>query len=209
MTDVEPTIFVVDDDPKVRQALCALLRAKDYRTEAFASGDEFLEAYEPGRPGCLVTDLRMVGMSGMELQQRLKEVCAMLPIIVVTGHADVPTAVRIMEMGAITLIQKPFGQRDILDSIERALETNAENLRRNQRWQSFRERLANLTDDERDVMELMVQGEPNKSITRRLCISLRTCDRRRRSVLDKMGVDSVPKLAAMLAEFSETGDPSK
>ena len=209
MTQVEPTVFVVDDDLQVREGLCALLQAKQYRTEAFGSAAEFLVSFEPSRPGCLVTDLRMDGMSGMELQQRLKELGVLLPVVVVTGHADVMTAVRVMELGALTLIQKPFGQTKLLEAVERALELNAANLERRHRWQSVQQRLASLSNDERDVMQLMVEGEPNKSISGRLCISMRTCDRRRRSVLDKMQVDSVPRLAALLAEFANAEPPSE
>jgi len=206
--DPEPTVWIVDDDAKVRKALCALLHAKGYRTGEYGSADEFLDHFEPGRAGCVVTDLRMVGMSGIELQQRLRELCGLLPIIVVTGHADVATTVQIMERGAITLIQKPFGEREILEAIKRALHVNAANLERRKRWQSYQQRLAGLTADEKDVMKLMVEGEPNKAIARRLCISARTCDRRRRSVLDKMGVDSIPQLATILAEFSAATEPS-
>ncbi len=196
----EPTVFIVDDDDAVRQALRMLMRSVQLPVEAFSSAQEFLDAYEHGRPGCLLLDVRMPRMSGIELQERLGSSDAVLPIIFMTGHGDVPMAVQALQNGAFDFLEKPFRDQDILDRVHLALDFD-----RNRRAQGLRKReivtrLETLTNRERQIMEHIVAGDANKVIAAKLHMSPRTVEIHRGRVMEKMGAESLPHLVRMAME---------
>jgi FixJ family two-component response regulator len=192
------TIYVVDDDDAVLLSVKALLSQHGYEVRCYMSAGQFLAEAPVDSPGCVITDVQMPGISGMELQQRLLAAKSLLSVIVVTGVADVPTAVALMESGAVTLLEKPYDHNDMLSAVERGLTASRERWEQWQEEQYALERLATLTDDERHVMKCMLAGQPNKAIASRLDLSMRTVDRRRQAVLEKMGVTTVPELALLL-----------
>jgi RNA polymerase sigma factor (sigma-70 family) len=198
MTEQEPTVFVVDDDPGVADAIRLLLRSVGLPAESFLSATGFLEAYEPRRAGCLVLDVRMPGMSGLDLQARLKEMGSTLPIIFVTAHGDVPMAVDAVKAGARDFIQKPFRDQDLLDKIQEALEADAQNRAEQKDLAEIQSRLESLTPRETEVMDLVVTGMPNKNIARELGISQRTVEIHRARVMEKMQVRSVSRLVQLV-----------
>lgn len=196
-----PHIYIVDDEPAVLAALAAMLEANGYASRGFTSAERFLAEVDLAGEGCLITDVQMPGLSGVELQQRLREAGSSLSVVVVSGAVDVPTAVRLMEDGALTLLQKPYAMRDLLSAVERALAASA--LRSHDRHESqyVLQRFALLSSDERDVLRLMLSGAPNKSIASQLVMSSRTLDRRRHAVLEKMQVESPAQLAQLIAKL--------
>jgi len=198
MTDEEPTVFVVDDDPGVGDSIRILLRSVGLPSEAFRSGNEFLEAYDPERPGCLVLDVRMPGMSGIDLQARLQEMESTLPIIFVTAHGDVPMAVHAVKAGAVDFIQKPFRDQELLDKIQEALDADARIRAQRTDLVEIRGRLGSLTPRETEVLDLVVAGKPNKNIARALGISQRTVEIHRARVMEKMQVRSVSMLVQLV-----------
>jgi two-component system, LuxR family, response regulator FixJ len=195
-----PTIFVVDDDAAVRDALKLLLRSVGQAVETFGSAQEFLEAYSEDRPGCLVLDIRMPGMSGLELQQRLNEKHSILPIIFITGHGDVPMAVEAMQAGAVDFIQKPFRDQDLIDRINQALEKDGSNRAALGERNDIRRRLETLTPREREVLDLVVHGKANKVIAGDLKLSQRTVEIHRARVMEKMQASSLAHLVRMVLE---------
>jgi FixJ family two-component response regulator len=198
-----PTVFVVDDDAPVRDGLKLLLRSIGHRVEAYASGQEFLNAYNDDRPGCLVLDVRMPGMSGLDLQERLNERQAILPIIFITGHGDVPMAVEALHAGALDFLQKPFRDQELLDRIARALEKDAANRRELLELKEIAARFRSLTARERSVMELVVRGKPNKVIAGDLDISQRTVEIHRARVMEKTEASSLAHLVRMVLRLQE------
>jgi two-component system, LuxR family, response regulator FixJ len=196
----EPTVFVVDDDESARKSVCALVRSLGLRAEAYSSAEEFLTRYAAGRPGCLVTDVRMVGMSGLDLQDRLIERGVRLPVIVLTGYPRTRSTVRAIKAGAVTLLEKPYDEDELWDAIRRALAQEAAGRAEVQRRREIQERAALLTPAEREVMDLIVQGKPNKLIAKQLNTSIRTIESRRHEVFTKMGVESVAELVRMAIE---------
>lgn len=198
MNDREPTVFVVDDDPGVGDSMRLLLRSVGLPSEAFSSAKDFLEAYETERAGCLVLDVRMPGMSGLDLQARLQEMESTLPIIFVTAHGDVPMAVEAVKAGALDFVQKPFRDQELLDKIQEALEVDARGRADRKDLAGIRLRLESLTPRETEVMDLVVSGEPNKNIARALAISQRTVEIHRARVMEKMQVRSVPMLVQLV-----------
>ena len=182
----EPTVFVVDDDQAIRHAMELLLRSVGLPYRIFDSGDAFLEQYSSGNAGCLVLDIRMPGMGGLELQRKLADMGSTLPIIFVTGHGDVPMAVQAMQEGAIDFIQKPFRDQELLDRVHDALKTDE--LRRGERQEQagIAARIDKLTKREREVMDLVVTGKPNKVIAYDLGVSQRTVEIHRARVMEKM-----------------------
>jgi FixJ family two-component response regulator len=198
-----PTIFVVDDDAAVRDALKLLLRSVGQPVETFASAQEFLEAYSEDRPGCLVLDIRMPGMSGLELQQKLNEKHSILPIIFITGHGDVPMAVEAMQAGAVDFIQKPFRDQDLIDRINQALEKDNNNRAALGERNDIRRRLETLTPREREVLDLVVHGKANKVIAGDLKLSQRTVEIHRARVMEKMQASSLAHLVRMVLEVGE------
>jgi FixJ family two-component response regulator len=202
-TTVEPTVFVVDDDRQARESVCALVRSLGVRAEGFPSAEEFLEAFTPDRSGCLVTDVRMFGMSGVELQQRLKKDGVPLPVIVITAYARTPLTVKVMQQGAVTLLEKPYAEDELWDAIRKALALDAAGRQDYERREKLRDRLASLTPKEREVLDGVVAGKPNKQIARELDVSIRTIENRRRDVFAKMKTDNVAELVRMVIEAGE------
>ncbi len=190
----EPLIYVVDDDAAVRDSLTLLLRAVGLTGQAFSSATEFLQNYDPEQHGCLVADIRMPGMSGLDLQDELNRLGAHIPLIFITGHGDVPMAVDAMKSGALDFIEKPFRDQDLLDRVNQALSWDKERRTRNLETLAIRERLAALTPRETEVMERVVQGQANKVIAMDLGVSQRTVEIHRARVMEKMEVRSVAKL---------------
>jgi len=193
----EPTVFVVDDDPQGRKSVCALVRSMGIPAQSFASAEEFLEAYGEQHPGCLVTDVRMFGMSGLELQEELKRRNVLLPTIVLTAYARTPITVRAMKAGAITLLEKPYDDDDLWDAIRAALAADSASRADHRQRREIRDRIARLTPAERKVMDMIVQGKPNKTIAHELDISVRTVENRRREVFAKLQADSVAQLVRL------------
>ncbi len=198
-----PTVFVVDDDDRVRDAIGLLLESVKLPFEGYATASAFLNAYQSHRPGCLVLDLRMPGMSGIELQSRLRAMGATIPIVFVTAHGDVPTAVEAVKAGAVDFIQKPFQDQKLLDMIHQALARDAETRSVREEVESIEGRLESLTPREREVLGLVVTGKRNKTIARELSISQRTVEVHRARVMEKMTARSVSELVQMVLK---TGD---
>lgn len=199
MTEANGTVFVVDDDEAVRDALSLLLESESLPCRCFASADEFLAAYEPGSAGCLLLDIRMPGKSGLELRDWLDEQGARLPIIFITGHGDVPMAVDAMRRGAIDFIQKPFNDEDLLKRVRQALASAADEHAERAEIDRVRENYDKLTPREREVMAQVVSGSVNKVIALDLDISQRTVEIHRARVMHKMGVRSVAELVRLAA----------
>ena len=205
MIDEEPTVFVVDDDPGVGDSISLLLRSVGLPAKIFLSANEFLEAYDPDKPGCLVLDVRMPGMSGLDLQDRLQEMESILPIIFVTAHGDVPMAVNAVKAGAVDFIQKPFRDQELLDKIQEALEVDARIRAERTNLAKIRSRLESLTPRETEVMGLVVAGKPNKNIARALGISQRTVEIHRARVMEKMKVRSLSMLVQLVMKTAKKG----
>jgi len=191
------TVHVVDDDYDVRESLTMLLRSLGLRAAAYGSAAEFLEAVGPDPEGCLVVDVRMPGMSGLELQAELARRGVPLPAIVITGHADVPMAVAAMKGGAVDFLQKPFSDQALLDRVHEALRHDAEWRARRASVGDLGTRLARLTPREREVLERVTAGKPNKIIARELNLSTRTVEIHRARVMEKMRARSLADLVRM------------
>jgi len=201
MQQPAPTVFVVDDDEGVRNSLRFLLKSVGLPTRALASAAEFLETYKPSQPGCLVLDVRMPGMSGLELQQQLNLRGAVIPVIFITGHGDIPMAVEAMQQGAFDFLQKPFRDQDLIDRIQRALERDARNRAALHEHARIRERLDSLTPREREVLSLMTRGKPNKIMAAELGVSQRTVEIHRARVMEKSGAASLAQLVRMVMDL--------
>jgi two-component system, LuxR family, response regulator FixJ len=193
-----PTVFVVEDDREVREGIALLLRPLDQPVEVFASAHAFLAAYEPSRPGCLVLDVRMPGLSGLELQERLAAHRIRLPIIFISGHADVPTAVRALKAGAVDFLEKPFNGQALCDCIQRALQRDAVWRAEQAAQERTSARLALLTPGERSVLELMAEGDPYKIIARKLGVSYKTVEARRAQIMKKLHCGSLAELVRLV-----------
>jgi len=196
-----PIIMVVDDDSGVRNAMRILLKSVGMESALYGSAQEFLAAYQPTQPGCLVLDIRMPGMSGLELQQQLNLRGAVLPVIFMTGHGDIPMAVEAMQHGAFDFLQKPFRDQDLLDRIQKALVKDAERREALGEHSRIRSHLESLTAREREVLDLMTQGKQNKAIAQDLGVSPRTIEIHRARVLEKMNAQSVAELVRMMLDL--------
>ncbi|MDH4055343.1 MAG: response regulator transcription factor [Gammaproteobacteria bacterium] len=195
-----PTVFIVDDDAAIRFAMQALMDSVNLNHEIFASADEFLEKVGDQRPGCLVLDIRMPGLGGLELQEELIKRESTLPIIFITGHGDVPMAVEAMQKGAVDFIQKPFRDQELLDRIREALATDEERRESQKHHAEVSSRLERLTNREREVFDLVVTGKPNKVIAYELGVSQRTVEIHRARVMEKMQARSLADLVKMHME---------
>jgi two-component system, LuxR family, response regulator FixJ len=204
-----PTVYIVDDDPGVRDAVALLLRSVGINARTFPSATDFLQTFDPTAPGCLVLDLRMPGMSGRELQKRLLVTGSRLPIIFVTAHGDVPTAVDAVKDGAVDFIQKPFSDQKLLDMIHEALELDRRLRQEQQERTEVEARAAALTPREREVMVLVASGKLNKTVARELGISQRTVEIHRARVMEKMQARSVPDLVQMVMKLQEPSDTQR
>ncbi|HZZ92680.1 MAG TPA: response regulator [Usitatibacter sp.] len=189
-----PTVYVVDDDSSTRELLEWLMKRQDLAVQAFGDARAFLKAYRPGDPGCLVLDLNMPGMGGLELQQYLKEHGVVLPLIFVSGGADVPKAVRAVREGAIDFIEKPFDYRRVVELVRQCIARDAQGRAARGRRDEILQRLSQLTQREREVMDQVVAGRTNREIGEGLAISVKTVEAHRARIMDKLGVDSVAEL---------------
>ena len=194
MTDAEQIIYVVDDDEAMRDSLTWLLEGEGYRVTCFDSAEAFLLARHAKMRGCMVLDVRMPEMSGLELHEKLDSLGSKLPIIFVTGHGDVPMAVAALQRGACDFIEKPFHNEDLLSRIQRALTLDRELAQRQQRDSAISSRLDQLTQREREVMQLVVAGKLNKQVADELDISMKTVEAHRARVMEKMGVRTLAEL---------------
>jgi two-component system, LuxR family, response regulator FixJ len=195
-----PTAYVVDDDESIRTLWRWLMESNGVAVQTFASANDFIGAYRRGDPGCLVLDVRLPGMSGLELQAYLKREDIDIAIVFVSGHGDVPTAVSAIKGGAVDFIQKPFGYRAVLGVIRRAFERDAQVRERRARHMHIVDRVEALTERERDVMQRVVKGKYNKEIACELGISVKTVEFHRAKVMEKMGAASVAMLVQLVTE---------
>lgn len=196
-------VYLVDDDQAVLESLSGLLSAAQHSPRQFLSAESFLSSLDENARGCVVTDLKMTGMSGLDLLRELKAGDCLLPIIVVTGHATVPVAVELMESGAVTLLQKPYKSAELLEAVNKALRLYTTLRTERDETTNIQQRLDSLTVDEFRVVHLLADGATNKTISEDLEISMRTVDRRRSTVLAKMEAQSAPELARMLTLLRE------
>jgi FixJ family two-component response regulator len=194
----ESTVFIVDDDDAMRESLTWLIESVGLKVETFASADEFLNSYYPGRPGCLLLDVRMPGMSGLELQGHLQKQQLTVPVIMITGHGDVPMAVRAMKAGAVDFIEKPFNDEQLLESIRNALSID-DTLRDEQAFKAgVASRLSQLTPRESEVMDMVTSGKSNKEIANTLGVSAKTVEAHRAKVMEKMEAGSLAELVRLV-----------
>ena len=208
MSDSAPakaTVFVVDDDQAMRNSLKWLIESVGVQVESFASADEFLVQYQSGRHGCLVLDVRMPGMSGLDLQEQLARQNINIPVVIITGHGDVPMAVRAMKSGAIDFIEKPFNDEVLLDAIRRALAFGEEQRSHQVEYLQIQQRLQHLTPREREVMEMVTEGRSNKEIANSLGVSAKTIEAHRARVMEKMQAGSLAELVRMVLSVNGTG----
>jgi len=191
------SVYIVDDDQAIRRAMELLMRSVGLDYEIFHSADDFLASHSNDRAGCLVLDIRMPGLGGLELQEKLNEMGSTLPVIFITGHGDVPMAVEAMQKGAVGFIQKPFRDQDLLDQVSEALKTDQERRSVRDQKAEVASRIEKLTKREHEVMDLVVTGKPNKVIAYELGVSQRTVEIHRARVMEKMEARSLADLVRM------------
>ncbi len=208
MKSAAPLVYLVDDDDAVRDALGLLLRSIGLECEPYASATEFLERYDSKRHSCLVADIRMPGLSGLDLQQQLNERRAEVPIIFITGHGDVPMAVNAMKAGAADFLQKPFSDQDLIDRIRRALATAGQRRTARADEDAIRARVALLTPRETEVMRRVVRGQANKVIAMDLGVSQRTVELHRARVMRKLKMRSLAELVHAVDKVTGAGTES-
>jgi FixJ family two-component response regulator len=207
MTAQSPTVFIVDDDAAVRDSLRVLAKSVGLAATVHVSAQEFLASYDPQQPGCLILDVRMPGMSGLELQQQLNLRGAVIPVIFITGHGDVPMAVEALQHGAFDFLQKPFRDQGLIDRIQRALHKDRESRAALGERSRIRERLESLTPREREVLALVTSGKANKVMAADLGLSQRTVEIHRARVMEKMRASSVAQLVRMVLDLEESAAP--
>ena len=195
-----PTVFIVDDDPAVRDSLRWLLESMRLKVLTFESAEEFLNYYTMHMIGCLILDVRMPGMSGLQLQQFLTKQKHALPIIFITGHGDIPMAVRAMQAGAMYFLEKPFEDQILLDYVNEALALDKENQQARIRLAMIQARISNLTEREREVMNLVTNNHSNKEIAEKLGVSVKTVEFHRSNMMEKMHAHSLIDLVSMVRE---------
>jgi FixJ family two-component response regulator len=197
MIEAKPIVFVVDDDASVREALKSLIRSVGLQVELFDSAHEFLQRKRPDGPSCLVLDIRLPGIGGLDFQRKLAEANVPIPIIFITGHGDIPMSVRAMKAGAVEFLTKPFRDQDLLDAIQVALERDRARRQRESEIAILRERFESLTPRERDVLPLVVSGLLNKEIAAEIGTSETTVKVHRGQLMRKLGARSLPELVRM------------
>ena len=203
MAKQDPIIFVVDDDEAVRLSTEMLIRSMGLRVESFESAAEFLEDFDPQQPGCVILDIRMPGMSGLELQEHINGIGATIPIVFVTGHGDVPMAVTAMKAGAVDFIQKPFRDQELIDRVHAALDRDSENREQSRAKEKIQAYVDLLTTRELEVMNLVVDGRANKEIAFDLGLSPRTVEIHRARVMSKMNAGSLPDLVRKYLDWKD------
>ena len=209
MKERSPVVYIVDDDEAVRNSLRLLLKSVGLVPAPLTSAREFLEKYDPAQPGCVVLDVRMPEMSGLELQELLNTEGAIIPVVFITGHGDVPMAVEAMQAGAFDFLQKPFRDQDLIDRIQRALEKDRANRAALNERNLIREHLESLTPREREILTLVTSGKPNKIMAADLGLSQRTIEIHRARVMEKMGASSLAQLVRMVMDLNEWEEPKK
>ena len=192
-----PCVYIVDDDQQVRSALKLLMESVGLDVETYASAQEYLEQFDVNRPGCLIIDVRMPGISGLDLQARLAAEKIHPPIIIITGHGDVPMAVRAVQSGAIDFIEKPFNNQNMLDSVHQALELDSRQRGESSRLQEIEANFQTLTPREKQVLQLVIEGQRNKIIAAELNISQSTVEAHRSRVMEKMQAATLSDLMRM------------
>lgn len=202
MSDAE-RVYIVDDDEAVRDAIGMLLETVDIPHTSYADAQSFLEELDPARVNCLVLDIRMPGMSGLELQEKLLAMQADIPIVFITGHGDIPMAVEAMRRGAVDFLRKPFRDQELLDRIQEALSRDAENRDAAADLETFRARVAELTPREQEVFQRVASGQANKVIAIELGISERTVEIHRSNVMQKTGSRSLADLVRLRIKLEE------
>jgi RNA polymerase sigma factor (sigma-70 family) len=203
MKELPPSVFVIDDDEAVRSSIKLLLRSVKLPVTTYASAHEFLPKYAQDQPGCLIVDVRMPGMSGLELQEQLNLRGAMIPVIFITGHGDISMAVEAMRHGAFDFLPKPFRDQDLLDRVQKALDKDNRNRRQIAQMERIRELYETLTPREREVLELVTSGKPNKIMAADLGVSQRTIEIHRARVMEKMHANSLAQLVRMVLDLRD------
>jgi len=197
---VNSTVYIVDDDPAALEAVAALVGEMGIQARTYPSAEAFLKDYDGHRPGCLVTDVRMLGMSGIELQEQLAREGKTLSVIVLTAYPDTRTTIRAIKGGAVTLLEKPCRDQELWDAIRAALAEDEQRYGREQRVAEIRDHLETLTPAEHRVLERIVKGDSNKMMARRLGVSVRTIEVRRSSIFKKMHAESIAELVRIYLE---------
>ena len=198
--NIVPTVFVVDDDDAVRRAVASAGGLLGYPVKVFASAAEFLASYQDDQPGCLVLDVKMPGMSGLELQRKLADGGATIPVVMISGHADVRIAVEAMTLGAQTLLEKPFSLDELLAQIRRAIERDSAVRSARDQSDDVKVRLAALTAKEREVLDYVSEGWTNKQIADKLELSVRAVEDRRARLMRKVGAENLAELIRMIGQ---------
>jgi FixJ family two-component response regulator len=196
----EPTVFIVDDDGAFRESLAVLMLSMGYKSVTYGSGEEFLATFDESRPGCIILDVRMPNQSGLAVQEKLQKFPLCPPVIVLTGHAEVPLALRALRQGAVEFLQKTFTEGELREAVQRAMSIDAENRKTHRRKIEVAVKLAQLSRPEREVLELVLAGHPNKKIASMLTISQRAVEDRRARVMKKVDADSLPELVRFAIE---------
>lgn len=199
MNKLKPTVFVVDDDAGVLRGINILLKSVELDVETYSDAQKFLENYDPDQPGCLILDVRMPKMSGIELQQKLMEKNLHIPVIFVSGHGDVPLTVKAMQRGAVDFIEKPFNDQVLLDQVQKALEKDAQIRKQQTEKKAVLECFDSLTPKERQIMHMVADGKLNKVIAHELQISQKTVEYHRANMMRKMQADSLAQLVKSLS----------
>lgn len=195
------TAFIIDDDPDMRGSLEYLVQSVGIATVTYGSATEFLAGFSPTQGGCIVCDVRMPEMSGLDLLERLVALHSSLPVILMTGFADVPMAIRALKLGAADFIEKPFSGQLMLEAIQRSLMEEHSRRTTRELWGEFAERMASLTDKERSTLELLISGAPNKTVAARLEITERAIEGRRASIMKKLGVHTFAELVRQVTQY--------
>ncbi len=198
--NTEQTVYIVDDERQSRESVRALVLSMGMQAAVFNSAEQFLELYQD-EPGCVITDYRMAGLNGIELQEELSRRGCHIPVIVVTAYASTPMTVRAIQNGAVTLLDKPYDDDDLWQAVRNALATDSERRSQLQSKAQLQQRMESLTNKEREVLELMIQGKANKSMASILDVSLRTIENRRRSIFTKFEANSVAELVALVLQI--------
>lgn len=204
--DPSATVYLIDDDPAILRLMTRVLTHEGYRVECFPSGEAFLSREDLSNVGCVIADLFLPGIQGAAIQSHLLQINSPLALIVISGQADVAAAVQLMKSGAITLLQKPISPDELLSAVAEGLTRNSHQLAQRIHLQGLKSRLADLTEDEKEVLRCMMRGLSRKEIATTLILSPRTLDRRQQSLLKKMNVESVPELIAVFLTKTPEGE---
>ena len=205
MTETQ-CVYIVDDDSAVRDALAILVKSVNLQAREFSSADQFLENFDRQQPGCLITDVYMPGTDGVALQKRLIELGSRLPVIVMSGHGDIPLAVKMIRMGAVNFIEKPFSNHQVLEHVQRALQLDTEQRIKAKKIDQSQQYYETLTPREKEVLEYLISGVSNKAIANKMEISPRTIETHRANVLRKMKVESVVSLVQKVTNIQLSSD---